>query len=308
MKGTSLLFIFFFLQSMLLLHAKKQAQFNAAWVENEMIKIPAGFFIRTKQAADSEQTDTVRLTEFYLQKGEMSNQLYLFYLQDLMKKKDTASLRKALPDTLVWRTKHLHCEPFVAYYFRHPAYRLYPLVGVTHDQAKMFCEWLTKTYAAFPKRKFNNVRFTLPSEDEWMYAASGGQSYAPFPWKGPFIRNANGDFLANHVNRIEASLFPDSCNGAVVFRPVELLGDFDFSWENGSDITAPSVSYWPNSFGLYNMAGNVEELVQEEGIAKGGSWSDYPYYLQIRAKQFYAEKNAASSERGFRIKMHVLEN
>ena len=38
--------------------------------------------------------------------------------------------KKALPDTLVWRSKLAFNEPYTEYYLRHPAYRDYPVVGV----------------------------------------------------------------------------------------------------------------------------------------------------------------------------------
>ena len=36
--------------------------------------------------------------------------------------------------------------------------------------------------------------------------------------------------------------------------------------------TAPGISYPPNDWGIYNLIGNVTELIAEEGITKGGSW------------------------------------
>ena len=34
-------------------------------------------------------------------------------------------------------------EPLVEYYFRHPSYNYYPVVGVTWKQANDFCLWRT---------------------------------------------------------------------------------------------------------------------------------------------------------------------
>ena len=48
-----------------------------------------------------------------------------------------------MPDTLVWREKLAYNEPLVEYYFRHPAYRNYPVVGVTWVQANEYCAWRT---------------------------------------------------------------------------------------------------------------------------------------------------------------------
>ena len=50
-------------------------------------------------------------------------------------------VKNALPDTLVWRDPLSYNEPYVEYYFRHPAYQEYPVVGVTWVQATNFCNW-----------------------------------------------------------------------------------------------------------------------------------------------------------------------
>jgi sulfatase modifying factor 1 len=34
-------------------------------------------------------------------------------------------------------------EPYVEYYFSHPSYNYYPVVGVTWKQARDFCIWRT---------------------------------------------------------------------------------------------------------------------------------------------------------------------
>jgi gliding motility-associated lipoprotein GldJ len=47
----------------------------------------------------------------------------------------------AKPDTLVWRSELAANEPLVEYYFRHPSYNNYPVVGVSWRQANDFCIW-----------------------------------------------------------------------------------------------------------------------------------------------------------------------
>ena len=47
------------------------------------------------------------------------------------------------PDTLVWRSELAYNEPYVEYYFRHPSYNFYPVVGVNWKQAHDFCVWRT---------------------------------------------------------------------------------------------------------------------------------------------------------------------
>jgi formylglycine-generating enzyme len=50
---------------------------------------------------------------------------------------------KILPDTNCWRSKLGFNEPFVEYYFRHPAYQDYPVVGVNWHQANEYAKWRT---------------------------------------------------------------------------------------------------------------------------------------------------------------------
>jgi len=49
----------------------------------------------------------------------------------------------SIPDSLVWREELAYNEPYTKYYFRHPAYDMYPVVGVNWLQASDFCKWRT---------------------------------------------------------------------------------------------------------------------------------------------------------------------
>ena len=65
------------------------------------------------------------------------------------------------------------------------------------------------------------------------------------------------------------------------------------------------MSYKPNGYGLYNMAGNVKEYVSEKAITKGGGWKDFGYYLQNWVEQPYDSTEKAADDRGFRFIMEV---
>ena len=88
----------------------------------------------------------VTVSSFYLDETEVRNVDYLEYLH-WIKRVYAMSYRevyeKALPDTLVWRDKLAYNEPFVTQYLRHPAYRNYPVVGVSWIQANDYCIWRT---------------------------------------------------------------------------------------------------------------------------------------------------------------------
>lgn len=51
--------------------------------------------------------------------------------------------RHSLPDTNCWREKLEYNEPLVQYYFRHPNYNDYPVVGVSWIQATNYASWRT---------------------------------------------------------------------------------------------------------------------------------------------------------------------
>ncbi len=88
----------------------------------------------------------VTVSSFYLDETEVTNFAYLEYLywtSRVFGPTYPEVYFKALPDTLVWREKLAYNEPYVEYYLRHPAYRDYPVVGVSWLQANDFCTWRT---------------------------------------------------------------------------------------------------------------------------------------------------------------------
>ena len=210
------------------------------------------------------------------------------------------------PDTLVWIRDFTYSynDPMAKNYYSHPAYDDYPVVGVTWDQARAFCDWRSGKWNTYTENSFKD-EFRLPTEFEWEYAARGGRDYATYPWGDPYIRNAKGCLLAN-------------------FKPGR--GNYP---EDGGQYTVKADSYYPNDYGLYNMSGNVAEWTlsafsenaysfvhdlnpdvqynaQSEDldeykrkVIRGGSWKDIAYFLRVSSRD-YEYQDTPKSYIGFR--------
>lgn len=195
------------------------------------------------------------------------------------------------PDTMMWIRdfQYAYNDPKMKMYFSHKGYSLYPVVGVTWEQAQAFCQWRTNLINGVSRLGVQDYR--LPTEAEWEYAARGGKAMALYPWGGNYVRDAKGCFLAN-------------------FKPMR----GSYTDDTGS-ITMKVGSFAPNNYGLYDTAGNVAEwtssafgatttlvndmnpaftynaknddpAVLKRKVVKGGSWKDIAYYLQCGVKTF----------------------
>jgi formylglycine-generating enzyme required for sulfatase activity len=294
---------------------------NLKTLEKSLILVSA----RTFMTGNCEETSSkeyvqgnpcliVRVDSFYISKYEVSNFQYLEFLRE--SQKDTVLYKTLLPDTLAWRVKGAYNEPYVEYYLRHPAYMNYPVVGISHRQALAYCAWLTNNYKAEPDRRFKNAVFILPSKDQWHAAALGepDMDFLLFPWPGYQLQDKKGNWLANFKLCDQAfigrdSLYVKSNDGNYEKQSFYVasggINTATLSKYAPSDVTAPVNSYSQNKAGLCNMAGNVEELLMEYGITKGGSWNDPGYYLQNQSVEFYDAEHETSAERGFRFIMIV---
>ena len=87
----------------------------------------------------------VTVSSFYMDIAEVSNvnyREYLFWLGRVFTSNPTIAAH-AHPDTLVWRDPMAYNEPYIEYYFRHPSYNEYPVVGVNWVKANDYALWRT---------------------------------------------------------------------------------------------------------------------------------------------------------------------
>lgn len=256
--------------------------------------------------------------KLYFQDVEVSNADYQLFLEDLLRQR-----RFDLLDSVA--VAPLEVEDIEPISLRENAGNhfnganatvlgVYPIVNIPHKAAELYARWLSDAYNADPKRKDGrNVRFRLPRVEEYTYAARGGRTSAPFPWGGPYYRNAKGCLMANFNTYLPESQadfkkFAERVknnNSLKAKNKAELLEKVDCDFEDdGGYFTVAVDAYFPNDYGLYNMAGNAAEMTATPGETIGGSWLDISYYMQIGVTK---QRQLPHPSTGFRLVMEYVD-
>ena len=267
----------------------------------------------TKDSDKKEQTcfsiketdkSVAKITDsLYAGVTEVTNEQYLCMIYYLYKDKKTDLIKIAQIDTANWRDKLAYNEPLVKLYLRHPAYRDYPLVNVSYEAANLYCEWLTDKYNADPKRHFKKVLFRLPTEKEWENAACGGDTLSIYSWGYKLM--VKGKYMCNFKSIGDEFIRFDTLSKKLyIGKSCDNMGIAGALCDN-ADIPAPVYSYWPNKFGLYNVCGNVAEMVKEKGLECGGGWRSTGGDVTVKSRAHYSK---SASDLGFRYFMEIKEN
>ncbi|HLP13120.1 MAG TPA: SUMF1/EgtB/PvdO family nonheme iron enzyme [Flavobacteriales bacterium] len=141
----------------------------------------------------------VTVSSFYLDETEVTNFSWCEYLYWIGRTYVSHPLimKKALPDTLIWREKLGYLEPYVDYYLRHPAYRDYPVVGVSWLQCNDFCSWRTDRVNEYILIREGVLQWNPNQQDEpFNTDAYYAKQYAEAPKKqgaDQFLPNLNPD-------------------------------------------------------------------------------------------------------------------
>ncbi len=301
------------------------------------------------------------VNSFFMDAYEVRNidwREYLTWLSAVYTYVAPGRIEAAKPDMKAWTEGLSSSEPFMHNYFTHPSFNEYPVVCVSWDQVSDYCKWRTDRTAEFQLIKYgaiyapdfdaiarmtdidevehaiftserffatiddnivNSCRglfpdYRLPTEDEWEFAAYARKASEPenvvkiYPWTEKnyeILSKSDVDQQQAHYNQSRTNIY-----------------------SNVFSRTVPVGSFAPNDFGLYNMAGNVNEWVLDKYVArsgknkidsvdvldvflpkyhktpdsrvyKGGSWKDPIYWLHPASRR-YLDRSKSANDIGFR--------
>lgn len=117
-----------------------------------LVFVEGGSFVMGRSESDNvnyewnNEPRKVTVSSFYMDETEVTNFSwceYLYWIRRVYGNDFPEVYTNALPDTNCWREKLSYNENYVNYYLRYPAYREYPVVGVSWIQANNYCKWRT---------------------------------------------------------------------------------------------------------------------------------------------------------------------
>lgn len=174
-----------------------------------------------------------------------------------------------------------------------------PVVNVSWHDAAAFCDWLAKeSRASVP----DGCRFRLPTESEWIVAASCGDGRR-FPW-GKTFPVAYGNYADMSFKRS----FPDITESEVYLPSSSRVS----TYEDGSAVACRVTDAGVNEWGIKGLSGNVGEwcsgsadgtaLEQNERVVKGLSWSQGGYGDMYELEsRFVVRADLKDVDIGFRV-------
>lgn len=207
------------------------------------VYIPQGSFqmggLDPRASADEKPVHKVDMKGFWIDKVEVTNAMYLLCV--------SAGVCSP-PQNVKSETRNS--------YFNNPEFNDFPVVYVTWDNARQYCEWAGRR---------------LPTEAEWEYAARGS-TINTYPWgeQKPDSTRANFNYMFGDTNRVGS--YPA---GASPFGILDMAGNVN-EWVNDY-YDAQYYATGP----AYNPTGPMARSANFNRVVRGGSFADAEVDIRV---------------------------
>jgi formylglycine-generating enzyme required for sulfatase activity len=234
-------------------------------------------FVDPGHPSDEVPIHKVRVGPFFIATAPTTVQQFVDYLNDALSKR-LIEVRGGAVYAAGGDDVYFYTRQTATYYsigFSGTAFSIadfranHPVVGVMWFGAAAYCNWLSGQKGLQPcynlttwSCDFTQNGFRLPTEAEWEFAARGGQyvPYYNYPWgNGLDITKANWPDSRDPYEGTDPSTYPWTT--PVRFYDGQLHLKSEFNWPGSA--TSYQTSNGANGFGLYDMAGNVWQLVND---------------------------------------------
>ncbi len=179
----------------------------------------------------------------------------------------------------------------------------HPVVNVEWDDARAFCDWLTKKERAAGRLGANDA-YRLPSDHEWSCAVGigdredaekspadkSGKVRDVWPWGARWPPPPGAGNLADITGKKK---YP-------AWTVIE-------GYEDGFAVTAPAGSFTPNQFGIYDLSGNVWEWCEDRWqpsdstrVLRGGSFDHGERAILLSSSRYSNASSVHYNIYGFR--------
>ncbi len=232
----------------------------------DMVLIDSGDFTMGSNSAGEEQRGEHRVSvpAFYLDKYEVTNADYAEFIKATGRPAPTIDPQLTGTYWKPWNGS----DP--------PAGReRWPVTNVSPRDAEAFAEWLSKR---------DGVKYKLPSEEEWEFAARNGPQSSLFPWGNSWT---GGEANINEASSPrDVGSFP---SGATKDGVLDMIGN---AWE----WTASKASFYDKS--------PVRSDAVNARVMRGGSFAERVnsrYFHNSTSRNWYGDENFKYPTIGFRL-------
>jgi formylglycine-generating enzyme required for sulfatase activity len=216
--------------------AKAGSERTASKDDMIQVYVPEGTFqmggLDPNAAADEKPVHRVEMGGYWIDKTEVTNAMFLRCVQEGACSPPQSTSSESNPS-----------------YFNNPEFNDFPVVNVTWDAARQYCEWAERR---------------LPTEAEWEYAARGN-TVNTYPWgeDAPDDTRANFNYMNKDTSAVGSYPAGASPNGAL-----DMAGNV-LEWTNDF-YDAKFYATSPAS----NPIGPELRTAYFNRVARGGSYAD----------------------------------